>query len=224
MYLFPFGCTLYSLIAHKLYPVRIRVLNVAGKPEWLVVAYIPVRGHVRTLQEKAAAERGNKRRCGVMQRVLYAAFREFIAFSHLGFKVRLDTRVIRVFTRTLLYLCDRPEERAVLSQKGGQCEHPCSVCDVKLAASCLPEAKESEGRVVVDTLDDQIEGMEHLRRARKKKRSRTLAAVSSASNYAPVFGGMAGLGTEPHLLYHMIGFDILHVRCESTMTLRLMLE
>jgi len=98
------------------------------------------------------------------------------------------------------------------------------VCDVKLAASCLPEAKESKGRVVDDTLDDQIEGMEHLRRARKKKRRRTLAAVSSASNCAPVFRGMAGLGTEPHLLYHMIGFDILHVRCESTMTLRLMRE
>jgi len=216
VYLLPFGFTLSFLIAHKLYPVRIRVINVAGKPEWLVVAYIPV---VRTLQEKSAAERGSQRRCGVMQRVLYAAFREFISFSHLGFKVRLDTRVVKVFPRTLLYLCDRPEERAVLSQKGGQCEHPCSVCDVTLAVSCLPEAKESMGRVVVDTLDDQIEGMEHLRRARKKRRRRTLASVSSASNYAPVFGGMAGLGTEPYLLYHMIGFDILHVRCESTLTL-----
>jgi len=110
-----------------LYPVRIRVVNIQGEVVWMTVAYVRT---VRKLQERAADERARIRRCGVLQRTLYAAFRKFIGFSHSGLKVPLEGRILRVFTRVLLYLADRPEERAVLCLKAGQCQMPCSTCTV----------------------------------------------------------------------------------------------
>jgi len=196
--------------AHKLYPVRIRLVNIVGAVEWVTVAYIPV---VRKLQEPAADTRAKLRRCGVLQRVLYAAFREYIGYSHLGFGYRLGPRRLKVFPRTLLYLCDRPEERAVLCQKGGQCARPCSVCMVKVEVAGAASAVNAPMRKAIDTLEDQTEAHEHMRSSRNRSRRATLEAVGSNSSYAPAFGGTAGLGTEPQLLFHLVGFDILHVRC-----------
>lgn len=58
----------HLLIAHKLYPVRVRVVNDLSKEiRWMTVAYIPL---VRTHVESNAKERSRLRRCGVLQRVL----------------------------------------------------------------------------------------------------------------------------------------------------------
>jgi len=96
--------------AHKLYPVRVRVFNVIGQAQWVTVAYVPI---VRRLKERSADARAWHRRSGVLQRTLYAAFRQYIAYSHLGFAFKLGNRKLKFFPRTLLYFCDRPEERAV---------------------------------------------------------------------------------------------------------------
>jgi len=199
------------LTAHKLYPVRIRVLNVeTGLAEWVTVAYVPI---VRKLQEPAADDRGRVRRCGVLQRVLYAAFREFESCSHIGMDVQHKGRMLKVFGRVLCYLCDRPEERAVLALKAGQCDFPCSTCMVPLAEAGAAVAVTAAKRVVIDSLAGQIEAAEHLRRSRRRQRRVALEAVGSLTSFVPALAGMAGLSTEPLLLYQMIGFDILHVRC-----------
>ena len=39
------------------------------------------------MQEPAAGERARERRCGLLQRVLYWAFREAIGRSHIGIEV-----------------------------------------------------------------------------------------------------------------------------------------
>jgi len=206
--LVPFDVCFASLSA-QLYPVRVRVVNVIGQAQWVTAAYVPI---VRRLKERSADARARLRRSGVLQRTLYAAFREYIAFSHLGFAFKLGTRTLKVCPRTLLYLCDRPEERAVFCQIGGQCEYPCSVCTVRVGVSGAATAVNSQERKAIDVLEDQVEAMELVRSSRRRSRRVTLEEGASNSSYAPVFGATAGLGTDPHLLFHMVGFGILHVR------------
>lgn len=186
------------------------MLNVVTKvPEWVTIAYIPI---VRKLQEPAADDRGRVRRCGVLQRVLYAAFREFESCSHIGMEVSYKGRTLKVFGRVLCYICDRPEERAVLALKAGQCDFPCSTCMVPIAEAAAATAVTAEERVVIDSLPGQLEAAEHLQRSRQRRRRVALEAVGSMTSFVPALAGMAGLTTEPLLLYKMIGFDILHVR------------
>lgn len=94
------NCTL----AHKLYPVRIRVVNdVSLAVTWMTVAYIPI---VRKQTETAADDRSRLRRCGILQRVLYACMRTAMAASHVGAEVRVGDRTMTAFPRVLLYVCD----------------------------------------------------------------------------------------------------------------------
>lgn len=112
-----------------LYPVRIRVVNVTTQQaEWHKVAYVPA---VVTDKGPGWAERSRIRRAAILQRVLYLALRALIGASHLGVHLRgAAVRLLLGFLRILLYLCDQPEERAVLCLKPGQCHHPFSMCDV----------------------------------------------------------------------------------------------
>jgi len=213
-------CLLHAILtAHKLYPVRIRVLNVeTDAAKWITIAYIPI---VKKLEEPAADDRGRVRRCGVLQRVLYAAFREFASCSHTGMNVQYKGRTIKVFGRVLCYLCDRPEERAVLALKAGQCDFPCSTCMVPLAEAGAAVAVTAAKRGVIDSLAGQIEAAEHLRRSRHRQRRVALEAVGSLTSFVPALAGVAGLSTEPLLLYQIIGFDILHVSSFASFLARL---
>jgi len=186
------------------------VINIVTRvSKWITIAYIPI---VRKLQEPAADDRGRVRRCGVLQRVLYAAFREFESCSHIGMNVQYKGRTLKVFGRVLCYICDRPEERAVLALKAGQCEYPCSTCMVPLTDAGAAVAVTASDRVPIDALPNQLEAAEHLQRSRMRPRRVALEAIGSMTSFVPALAGMAGLATEPFLLYKMIGFDILHVR------------
>lgn len=169
------------------------------------MAYVPV---VKTLQETAAAERGRLRRCGIMQRVLYLAFREAASASHCGFLMPSLTG-LRLFPRLLLYICDQPEERLVLCLKGGKCKRPCSQCDVKVEICGAPVALDARARAVVASLERHLESAGYRRRASNRQRRLTLEAMDS---FVPALAGMAGLSSAPYLFYRMVGFDVLHVR------------
>ena len=198
------------LSAHKLYPVRVRLINdVSDAIEWVTVAYVPI---VRKLQEPGSDERARIRRCGILQRVIYAAFTHTIGRSHIGFRVSVNGQKARAFPRVLRYLCDQPEERAVLGLKGGQCTHPCTSCMAKIEVVAAPQAENAEDRNVINTLTNQVEAYEHTRRQRQRLRRVALGALDSTSGGVPGLAAMAGLGTAPLLLYNMIGFDVLHVR------------
>lgn len=197
-------------VAHKLYPVRVKLVNdVTGHSQWHTVAYIPV---VRTEQESAAGERGRLRRCGMLQRVLYVAFRSAIVASHAGVRLRVGDRDVVCFLRLLLYICDQPEERAVLGFKGGKCSFPCSACMVHVSAMVDARALQANDREVIATLERQHQGF-RLRRDRSQRALRlALEAVDSSTSVMPALASMAGLSTPPYLLFKMISFDILHVR------------
>lgn len=195
--------------AHKLYPLRVRVVNVVtGEVEWEPIAYIPL---VRKQKEPSAEMRGRERRSAVLQRVLYLAFRTTITASHIGVLHEHDGKSYVAFPRLLLYMSDQPEEKAVLCLKGGSCQHPCSTCVVHVKEAGAPAALSAKERDAVLTVERQLEGAAHKRYQRQSVRRTELEAMESAHNRVPVLAGMAGMTTAPFLLYKSIGFDALHV-------------
>ena len=192
------------------------VNDVSSTVEWVTVAYVPI---VRKLQEPGADERARIRRCVILQRVIYTAFTHVIGRSHIGFRVTVGHQKALAFPRVLLYICDQPEERAVLGLKGVQCPYPCTSCMAKIDIVGAPQAVNAEERNVVNTLTNQVEAYEHSRRKRERHRRVPLGALDSSSGGVPGLAGMAGLGSAPLLLYNMIGFHVLHVRSNTTFCL-----
>lgn len=195
--------------AYKLYPVRVRVVNIeTDEVHYVTVAYVPV---VRKLKESGADEKARLRRCAVLQRVLYMAFRTTIAASHRGEKVQIGDRILTAFPRLLLYLADLPEEKAILCMKSGRCARPCSSCDVCVTLASTPQALNARDRDVIRMLTTQLEVAGHRHHRRNAQRRADLEARTSAQSATPALAGFAGLSTAPFLLYKMIGFDVLHV-------------
>jgi len=185
------------------------VLNAeSGEAEWLNVAYIPI---VRKGKEPGASARAKRRRAAILQRVLYLVFRSSIAASHVGVKVRMGDRELLCFPRLLLYICDIPEEKAILCLKSGKCARPCSMCDVDVKLAGTPEALDSEDRDARKCLDRQVEAATLSIEQRDASRRLMLEKHDSAHSVMPALAGLAGLSTEPFLLYKMIGVDTLHV-------------
>jgi len=92
---------------------------------------------------------------------------------------------------------------------------------VPLAEAGAAVAVTAAKRGVIDSLAGQIEAAEHLRRSRHRQRRVALEAVGSLTSFVPALAGVAGLSTEPLLLYQIIGFDILHVSSFASFLARL---
>lgn len=193
-----------------MYPVRVRVVNVlADQDEWHTIAYVP---QVVTQKVAGGVERSRLRRMAILQRVLYLAFRSVIAASHSGVDVSAGPRgPLRAFPRVLLYICDQPEERAVLCLKSGMCHRPCSLCDVKVADMATAEALRAKNRCAVGMVDKQLEAHGHRVHARESQRRADLERDFSINSQPPALASMAGLCTPPFLLFKIIGIDVLHV-------------
>jgi len=200
------------LIAHQLYPLRVRVLNVdTVDAVWVTVAYIPI---VRKQKEPGAATRARQRRCGLLQRVLFLAFRDTIAASNTGPRVHWGDRELFLFARILLYICDLPEEKAVLCLKGGKCAFPCSMCEVSVGDAGAAKALTALDRNALLFIRRQLEAAGHRLWQRDAQRRVHLESTSSAHSEVPVLAAMGGLASPPFLMYKMVGFDALHVRCD----------
>jgi len=197
-------------VAHKLYPLRVRVVNVVtGDVEWEPIAYIPI---VRKQKEPAAERRARARRHSILQRVLYMAFRTTIAASRHGVKHEMGGKTYVAFPRILLYVCDQPEEKAVLCIKGGNCKFPCSSCLVPADLAGAPAALKATERSAVETLKRQVNAEAQERLHHQTQSRSDLEAHDSAHSRLPALAGMFGLSTDPFLLYKTVGFDCLHVR------------
>ena len=108
---------------------------------WPTVAYIPI---VHKGKEPGAEQRASRRRRAILQRVIYLVFRSAMAASHVGVRVRVRGRALSAFPRLLLYICDLPEEKALLCLKSGKTTRPCSMCSVSVTLACSPEALDAE--------------------------------------------------------------------------------
>jgi len=173
------------------------------------VAYIPI---VRREKEASADERARRRRNSILQRVLFLAFGSAIEASHDGVEFFFKGRCYKAFPRILLYICDLPEEKAVLCLKSGNCSHPCSLCDVKRDDAGSVAALTSEDRDALETLKGQMESNGHRLYARESARRTAVEANYSVHSAVPALAAMGGLSSAPYLMYKMVGVDILHVR------------
>ena len=107
---------------------------------------------------------------------------------------------MRAFVRLLLYLCDEPEERAVLCLKAGTSKHPCPLCTTTREDMVSVQPMEAEDRNVLRGLERHLEAAAYRRYGRQASRRLALEKRESGHSSIPVLGAMAGLGTAPHLL------------------------
>lgn len=185
-----------------------RIVNiVTQEEEWVTLAYLPV---IRKEKEPAANERARERRCAVLQRVLYLIFRTSISASHVGVQIHHDERELLAFPRLLLYICDYPEEKAVMGLKSGMCAHPCSMCNVSVDDAGSPRALDAQDRECLRMLKKQLGLCQRLPNGNPS----CAADVDDDSmrEIVPALAAFAGLSTPPFLFYKIIGFDALHVR------------
>lgn len=201
--------------AHKLYPVRVRVLNaIKGHDEWLDIAYIP---HVTTERGSAGAESSRLRRITVLQRILYLTFRSLILASHIGVPVPGGEHgTLLAFPRLLRCICDQPEECAALCLKPGMCFRPCSMCVVLLSDLGTPAQLLAGEKDALPTILRHLKVHGHHAHAREKQRRDHLEKTLSINRYPPALAAMAGLGTPPFLLYKIAALDVLHVSLTVT--------
>lgn len=190
--------------------MRVRVLNaITGEDEWYDIAYIP---QVTTERGSAGAERSRQRRILVLQRILYLAFREFISASHTGVPVPGGEHgTLLAFPRLLLYICDQPEERAVLCFKPRMCYRPCSICDVLFKDLGTPAEMCAGERNALSLTMRQLEVHGDRVHGRGKQRRDHLERTLSINGQPPALAAIAGLGTPFFLLYKIVALDVLHV-------------
>lgn len=189
-----------------------RVANALTKEqEWHTIAFIP---QILTERGSAGAKRSRLRRMAVLQRVLYLTLRLLILASDKGVPVRnSEGEYLLAFPRILLYLCDQPEERAVLCLKPGMCKQPCSLCDVSVADLGARPAMSANDKHPLQVVPRQREAHGHRVRGREQNRRAYLERELSINCQPPVLAAMAGLCTPPFLLFKIVALDVLHVRC-----------
>jgi len=203
-------CILFSNAAHKIYPLRVRVVSVVtGDVTWEPIAYIPV---IRKLKEPSADLRACERRAAIFQRALFLAFRTTITACHKGVLHEQGRKTYVPFPRILTYMCDEPEEKSVLCLKGGHATFPCLSSRVRVEKGGSFHALSAENREAVRTVEAQLESAGHRQRQQYLLRRTDPRAAHSAHSRVPVVAGMAGLSTAFFLLCKTIGFDALHVR------------
>lgn len=177
--------------------------------QWYTVAYVP---QVPTEKGPCGAERSRLRRMAVLQRVLYLTFQSLVNVSHSGVPFAAgELGELRAFPRILLYMCDQPEERAVLCLKSGMCQMPCSSCDVHVADMATETALKARSREPLITVERQLEAHGHRAHGRESQRRAFIEKTYSINSQPPALAAMAGMCTPPFLLHRMIACDVLHV-------------
>jgi len=159
-----------------------RVVNVNTKDvRWMTLAYIP------QVEAKFVETRtGQEVRSELLQRILHIVFRRSVLASHRGAWINLPggARVL-VSRRALLYVCDQPEERAVM---------------------CLKDT----GRDVDETVRAQFKNATMGSFPGAEARRAEVELEHSFNSVVPAMA-WAGLGNGPRMLYRFPGFYRLHV-------------
>lgn len=193
------------------YPLRMRVVNVSpsGSTErWVTIAYIP-----QVAGKFLDTRKGQEVRSELLQRVLHLAFRSCIQASHTGAWMELrDGRRVHTSPRALLYVCDQPEERAVMCLKATGCLYPCTPCKVGRENSCFAEGAMAPSRDVRETVGAQLSNATMPTFRGSQTRRAEVEMAHSLNSVVPAMAAWAGLGNGPCMLYRLPGFDRLHVR------------
>jgi len=156
--------------------------------------------------------KGQEVRSELLQRILRIVFRRSVLASHRDACLNLPGggRVL-VSPRAFLYVCDQPEERAVMCLKDTCCIFPCTPCMVEREDSCSASGADAPSRDVDETVQAQLKNatMGSFRGAAARRAEVELK--HSLNSMVPAMAAWASLGNGPRMLYRFPGFDRLHV-------------
>lgn len=183
---------------------------VTSKVGWYTVAYVP---SVAAKHEPMSKPKAAQARAELLQRTIGLVFYRCMLASHCGAEMRLrdGTKVI-VSPRVLLYVCDQPEERAVLGLKRHGSTYDCTPCMARSNASSNVGDKRPRARSVLKTVTAQMKGAGMRGVYGMGGEIEDLETDYSVHCIVPALAGWAGLGSGCFMLYKLPGFDRLHVR------------
>ena len=209
MHLYSDATVLSSSGAVSAYPLRMRVVNINTKDvRWVTLAYIP-----QVESKFIKTRKGHEVRSELLQRILHLVFRGSVLASHRGAWLNLPGGGrVRVSPRALLYVCDQPEERAVMCLKGTGCLFPCTPCMVGREDSCSASGADAPSRDVQETVRAQLKNATMGTFWGAAARRAEVELEHSLNSVVPAMAAWAGLGNGPRMLYRLPGFDRLHVR------------
>ena len=208
-YLYSDATVLSSSGAVSAYPLRMRVINIdTDEVRWVTLAYIP-----QVENKFLETMKGQEVRSELLQRIIHVVFRTSLLASHDGTWLNLPGGgCVRVSPRALLYVCDQPEERAIMCLKGFGCLFPCTSCTVGRDSSCAEAGTNAPARDVHETVRAQLRDV-LMGDFRGSSAMRTETETAhSLNSMVPALAAWAGLGNGPRMLYRLPGFDRLHVR------------
>ena len=208
MHLYSEATVLSSSGAVSAYPLRMRVVIVNTKHvRWMTHAYIP-QVEVRFVETSKVQEE----RSGLLQLISHIVFPRSVLASHRGAWLKLPggDRVL-VSPRTLPYVCDQPEERAVMCLKDTGCIFPCRPCMVEREDSRSASGADAPSRDVDETVRAQLKNATMGSFWRAAATRAEVELDHSLNSVVLAMDAWADLGNGPQMLYRFRGFDRLHV-------------
>ena len=174
----------------------------------MTLAYIP-----QVESKFLETRKGHEVRAKLLQRILHRVFRTCMVASHRGVWVQVPGGgSVLVSPRVLLYVCDQPEERAIMCLNGSGCFFPCTPCMVDRDNSCTAAGAAAPSRDVDATVKSQLSNATMGTFWGAASRRAEVEMEHSLNSVVCALAAWAGLGSGPRMLYRLPGFDRLHVR------------
>jgi len=209
LHLYSDSTILISSGAVSAYPLRMRiVININKEVRWVMLVYIP-----QVESKFLETRKGHEVSAELLQRILHLFFLTCMMASHREVWVQVPGGgSVRVSPRVLLYVCDKPEERAIMCLKGSECFFPCTPCMVERDNSCTAAGAAAPSLDVDATVKSQLSNAKMSTFWGAASRRAEVEMEHSLNSVAPALAAWAGLGNGPRMLYRFPGFDRLHVR------------
>jgi len=209
LHIYSDSTVLSSSGAASAYPLRMRIVNNINKEvRWVTLADIP-----QVESKFLETRKGHEVSAELLQRILQLVFRTCMVASHRGMWVQVPGGgSVPVSPRVLLYVCDQPEERAIMGLKGSGCFFPCTPCMVERDNSCTAAGAAAPSRDVDATVKSQLSNATMGTFWGAASRRAEVDMEHSLNSVVPALAAWAGLGNGPRTLYRLPGFDRLHVR------------
>ena len=152
-YLYSNATVLSSSGAVSAYLLRMRVINIDTDEVRLVtLAYIS-----QVENKVLETMKGQEVRSELLRRIIHVVFRTSLLASHDGTWLNLPGGgCARVSPRAVVYVCDQPEERAVMCLNGSGCLLPCTTCSVGRDSFCTEAGTIAPARDVHETVRAQL--------------------------------------------------------------------
>jgi len=164
--------------------------------------------------DAAATKKSSATKAELLQRSLFLIFRRCMEASRTGCSIKLaDGTAIPVSPRLLLYACDYPVERNLLSLKQHGSKHDCTPCMADSSSFAGRTGINQRRREVTETVTAQLRGASIWAQSGNTADVTAIEKTIGVHCRVTALAGWAGLGSGRKHLYQVTGFDRLNVSC-----------